>query len=137
MITDAISQVTDSPIIKTKGKITLPPVSVSVISLKMPPLHNTIDVYELNFSTFQLPEGVIFHKVDHKTPQNLNIPILNTNNRFCSISRSSPLATLVLAGKCEEIQEVSWNQVQCSSAIYCQQYWRVPACNWNLTLNLL
>ena len=26
------------------------------------------------------------------------------------------MATLVLAGKCEEIQEVSWNQVQCSNA---------------------
>ena len=31
------------------------------------------------------------------------------------MSASSPLATLVWAGKCEEIQEVSWNKVQCSS----------------------
>ena len=60
--------------------------SVSVISVKLPPLLNTNDVYELNFNTFQLPEGVIPldipHKVNHKTPQNLNIPILNTNNSF-------------------------------------------------------
>ena len=64
-------------------------------------------------------EGVILldilHKVNHKTPQNLNIPILNTNSSFCGISRSSPLETLALAGKCEEIQDVIWNQVQCSN----------------------
>ena len=70
-------------------------------------------------NTFQLSDGIILldilHKGNHKTPQNLNIPIHNTNNSFYSIS-SSPLATLALAGKCEEIQEVSWNQVQCSNA---------------------
>ena len=77
----------------------------------MPLLCNTNDVYELNLNTFQLPEGVILldilHKVNHKTPQDLNIPIFNANNSFCSISISSPLVILVLAGKCEEIQEVS------------------------------
>ena len=91
-ITEAISQVTNDPIIKTKGKITLPPMSVSIISIKTPLLCNTNHVYKLNFSTFQLPEGVIsldvLHRVDHKTPQNLNIPVLNTNNSFYSISRS-------------------------------------------------
>ena len=109
-----------SPILKTEGKITLPPMSNSVISVKMPPLCNTNDVYELNCNTFQLPEGVILldilHKVNHKTPQYLNIRTLNTSNSFYSISRCSPLATLVLVGKCEEIQEVSWNQVQCNNA---------------------
>ena len=52
MIAEAISQATDNPIIKTKGKITLPPMSFSVISVKTPPHHNTNNVYELNFSTF-------------------------------------------------------------------------------------
>ena len=89
MITEAISQVTDSPIIKTRDKITYPPMSVSVISVKIPPLYNTYNVYNLNFSTLQLPEGVILpdilHRVDCKTPQNLNIPVLNTTNSFCSI----------------------------------------------------
>ena len=120
MIAEAISQVTNNPIIKIKGKITLPPMSASVISVKTPPLHNTNHVYKLNFSTFWLLEVYflldILHKVDHKIPQNLNIPILNTNNSFCSISRSSPIATLALAEKCEEIQEVDWNQVQCNTA---------------------
>ena len=94
--------------------------SVSIISVKMPPLCNTNDVYELNFNTLQLQEGVIpvdiLHKVNHKTPQCLNIPILNANNSFCNISRCFPLVTLVPAGKYEEIQEVSWNQVHCDNA---------------------
>ena len=68
--------------------------SVSVTGIKTPTLCNTNNVYECNFSTFQLPEGVIpldvLHRIDHKTPQNLSIPILNTNNSFCSISRNSP-----------------------------------------------
>ena len=94
--------------------------SVSVLSVKMLPLNNTNDVYKLNFNTFQLQEGVIpldiLHKVNHNTPQYLNIPIFNANNCFCSISRCSPLATLVPAGKYEEIQKVSWNQVHCDNA---------------------
>ena len=120
MIAEAISQITDNPILKTKGKFTLPPMSVSVVGVKTPTLCNTNNVYEVNFDTFQLPEGVIplvvLHRVDHKMPQNLNIPILNTNNSFCSIFRNSPIATLAPAGKCEKIQEVSWNQVQCNTA---------------------
>ena len=77
-------------------------------------------MYELNFNIFQLPEGVIpldiLPKVNHKTPQHLNIPVLDANNSFCSISMCSPLVTLVPAAKCEEIQEVSWNQVYCGNA---------------------
>ena len=112
-------QVTDSPILKTKGKIILPPIPVSVIEIKTQTLPNTNNVYELNFDTFQLLQGVIpldiLHRVIHKTPQILNILILNTNNSFSSISRNSPIATLSLTGKCEEIQEISWNQVQCNT----------------------
>ena len=94
--------------------------SISVISVKTSPLHNTSNIHELNFSTSKLPEGVIpldvVHRVDHKTPGYLNIPVLNTNHSSCSIPRSSPIVTLALAGKCKEIQEVGWNQVQCNTA---------------------
>ena len=40
--------------------------SASVRSVKTLPLHNTNDVYELNFNTFQLPEGVIPLDILHK-----------------------------------------------------------------------
>ena len=38
MIAQAISQSTNSPILKTKGKITLPPMSISAVEIKMPTL---------------------------------------------------------------------------------------------------
>ena len=80
MITEAILQVTNSYILKSKGKITLLLMSVSLISVKILPLCNTNDMYELNLNTFQLPESIIpldiLHKINHKTPQYLNIPIL-------------------------------------------------------------
>ena len=45
MITEVISQVTECPIIKNRGTFTLPLMSVSVISVKIPPLQNINNVY--------------------------------------------------------------------------------------------
>ena len=116
MMVQAISQTVNSPLLKTKGKVTLPPSSNSIVGIKTPIIQNTNILYELNVDTFQLPKGIIpldvLHRVDHKTPQSLNIPILNTNNSPCSITKNSAIATSVLAGKCEEIQEVSWSRLQ-------------------------
>ena len=115
--------------------------SVFIISTKTLPLNNTYDVYKLNYNTFQLPEHVIpldiLHKVNNKTPQYLNIPILNTDNSFCSISRCSHLATLVPTEKCGAIRKLAGTMYIVIMQSYCQKYWWVPACNWNLTLNLL
>ena len=44
MISEAISHVNDKPYIKTKGKITLPSMSASVISVKTPPFHSTNNI---------------------------------------------------------------------------------------------
>ena len=69
MIAQAISQTVNSPILKTKGTVTLPLLSISVVGIKTPPLQNTNMLYELNFDMFQLPEGIILldvlHRVDH------------------------------------------------------------------------
>ena len=115
--------------------------SVSIISVKMPPLCNTNDVYELNFNTLQLHEGVIpldiLNKVNHKTPQYLNIPILNANNSFCSIFRCSSLVTLAPAGKCEEIQEVSLNQLHCGNAKLLPEILEGTSLQLEPTLNFL
>ena len=71
------------------------------------------DIYELDFNTFQLPEGIIpldiMHHVDHKIPRTLKVPILNTNNNIYSLAKNSPIVTLVPAGKCEQIQEIKWS----------------------------
>ena len=78
----------------------------------MPEVPDVDNLYELNFDTFQLLKGVIplgvLHRMDHKTPQNLTIPILNTRNTTCSLNKNSPIATLALAGKCEQVQEIRW-----------------------------
>ena len=72
MVAEAISQVTDNSILKTKGKVTLPAVSLSVVGIKTPTLPNPNNLYELNFSIFQFLEGVIpldvVHRVNYKTP---------------------------------------------------------------------
>ena len=91
MIAQAISQTISSQILKMKGKITLPSLSMSIIAIKTPTLHNTNNLYELNLDIFELPEVIVLldivHRVDHKTPQSLNIPMPNTNNSSCNIPK--------------------------------------------------
>ena len=120
-----------------KGKITLPPMSISIVDIKTPTLQNTNNLYELNFDTFQLPEVVVLldivHRLDCKIPQSLNIPIPNSNNSSCSISKGYPIASLMLAGKCEEVQEVSQSRLQCNS--YFPQYPITLVCSLNLMLS--
>ena len=33
---------------------------------------------------------------------------MNTNNTTCNLTKNLPVTTLALAGRCEEVQEVSW-----------------------------
>ena len=54
----------------------------------------------------------VLHRIDHKILRNLYIPILNTNNTICSLTKNSPIARLVLAGKCEQIQEIRWTTLK-------------------------
>ena len=114
VIVQSGSQALDYPIIKAKGRITLPHVSISIVEVKPPKLTNTTDLYEMNADTFQLPECVIqldvLHRVNHKT-QHLDVPVLNTNNVPCSIGKNMPIASMHSMGKCEEVQEVSWSSL--------------------------
>ena len=91
MIAQGVSQATTNPILKTKGKVTLPPMSVSEGEIKMLMVPNTNNLYELNFDTFQLPERVIsldvLHRMDHKTLKSLNIPIMNVNDSTCNLTK--------------------------------------------------
>ena len=120
VITQSISQPLHYPIVKMKGRITLPPVSVSILEVKTPKLKNTTNLYKMNAVTALLPEGVILldilHRVDHKTPQYLNIPVLNANNVPCSIGKNMPIVSMHPVGMCEEVQEVSWNSLQCDTS---------------------
>ena len=112
MIAQSISCTTVSPRLKIRGKVMLPPMSVSVVGVNMPEVPDINNLYELNFDTFQLSEGVIpldvLYRIDHKTPKHLYIPILNTNNTICSLTKYSAIAMLAFTGKCEQIQEIRW-----------------------------
>ena len=120
VIAQLILHALDYPIIKTKCKDTLPPLSVFIIEAKTPKISNTTNLYEVSADTFQLPEGVILmdimHRVNHKTLQNLNIPVLNANNVPCSIGKNMPIASMHPVGKCEGVQEVSWSRLQCDTS---------------------
>ena len=140
VITQSISQPLDYPIVKTKGRITLPPVSVLILEIKTPKLKNTMNLYKMNAVTAQLPEGMIpldiLHRVDHKTLQYLNIPVLNTNNVPCSIGKNMPIASMHPMGMCEEVQR--------SAEIVCggtppnsyHKYCIIPGYNWNQILKV-
>ena len=108
---------------------------ISVVGVKMPEVPDVNDLYELSFYTFQLPDVVIpldvLHRIDHKTLKNLTIPILNTNNTTCSLTKYSTIATLVLAGKCGQFQEIRWTTLQENTATKLLQ--NIPA-NTNLQL---
>ena len=90
-IAQAISQNTNNPILKIKGKVNLPPMFISIGGIKTTTIQNSSYLYELNLNTFQLPKGIIplnvLHRIDHKTPQSLFVPVLNTNNSFCSMPK--------------------------------------------------
>ena len=91
MLAQNCLQLTTNPIFKTKGKIKLLPSSVSVIEVRTLEISDPSNIYELDFSTSQLPEGVIpldmMHCMDHKISQTLKVPILNTNNSISSLGK--------------------------------------------------
>ena len=75
MLAQSCLQLTTNPMLKPKGKIKLLPSSVSVIEVRTTGIPDPSNIYELNFSMFQLPKGVIpldvMHHVDHEMPQTL------------------------------------------------------------------
>ena len=140
VIAQSVSQALNYPIIKMKGRVTLPPVSISIIEVKTPKLTNTTNLYKMNADTFQLHEGTILldvlHRVNHKAPQHLNIPVLNTNNVPCNIGKNMSIVSMHPVGKCEEVQVVSWNSLQCDISNCYHKYHKIPVYNWNQILTV-
>ena len=83
VITESCHSKIGEPILKTKGNIILKPNSISVIAVKTPKIPDTNILYEVD-SKFQIPEGIIpldvLHRVDHKTPREMNIHTLHTSS---------------------------------------------------------
>ena len=103
VIAQSILQPLNYPIVKRKGRITLPPISVQIIEVKALKLTNTTNLYKMNAVAAPLPEGMIpldvLHRVDQKTLQYLNIPVLNNSNVCCSIGKNMPIASMPPCGK--------------------------------------
>ena len=70
------------PIKQNWGALQFPPRSTSVIAVQTPTELNTKHIYQLNASE-DLPSGIIplavDHRIDHKYPKLLNIPLLTQN----------------------------------------------------------
>ena len=116
MLAQSYLQIVTNSILKSKGKINLLPSSISVIEIWTPEIPDSNNIYELDFNTFKLPEGIIpldmMHCMDHKIPRTLKVPILNINNTISSLAKNSPIVTLAPAGKCEQVQEIKWSVLQ-------------------------
>ena len=71
-------QIVMHPFIKSIGKIKLLPFSISVIKDRTPEIPHSNSIYEVDFNTFQLPEGIIpldiMHPLDHKMPEHSKFP---------------------------------------------------------------
>ena len=110
MLAQSYLEIVNTPILKPKGKIKLLPSSISVIEIRIPEILGSNNINKLDFRTFQLPEGDVLldmtHHVDHKITRMLKVPISNPNNTTSGLEKNSKMATLVSAGKCEQIQEV-------------------------------
>ena len=115
MVAQSIPSPTIEPIIKTKGKTKLNPHSMTAVSVKTPPNIDKSQVYELNHK-FPLPSGIdiidvtidVIHKFDHKIPQELKIPILDTNNNITNITKNTALVSLRSAEKVD-IFSLDWD----------------------------
>ena len=120
VIVQLVSQPLDYPIIKTKVRLPCHLCQFEYIEVKTLKLTNTTNLYKMNADIFQIPEGVILldvlYRVNNVTQEHLNALVLNTNNAYCSIGRNTPIASMHPVGKCEEIQEVSWNSVWCDTS---------------------
>ena len=77
-LAQSTSQVTVMPVVKTKGKIILPPSSISVLEIRVPEISDTNNLYKLGLDTFHLPEGIIpldiLYQTDNKTHMKFEDP---------------------------------------------------------------
>ena len=94
--------------------------SMSTVKVKTPKTADSTNLYELNANTFQLPKGIIpldvLHRVNHKVPQYLSIPILNAKNVPCSISKNMLITSMHYVEKCDEVQEISCSRLWCDTS---------------------
>ena len=114
-IAETINKLKVYPIIKTKGKITLKPESISTIEVQAPRDISGNKKYRLNPEAY-LPQGIIPLDLIHsfkKTPRTLKLPFLNTSTNYESIPRGSLLGTFEpIDEEINEIHTTSWEKLK-------------------------
>ena len=85
------------PIVWNSGSLTSLPRSISILSVQAPAVLNTKPLYQLDFIGDQ-PSGIIplavHHKIDHKYPKLMMIPLLHTENNTVNIPRKNVIGNL-------------------------------------------
>ena len=113
-ISESTNKLKTHPILKTKGKITPKPESLSIIEVKAPRNISGNRKYQLNPEAY-LPQGIIpldFMHSFEKTPRTLKLPILNTSTNYESIPRGSLLGTFKpVDEEINKIHTTNWDKV--------------------------
>ena len=99
---------------KTNVQNTIQNKSVTWITVKSPPYLNHDSLHETQFDR-QLPSGIvplnIAHKLNHKYPWELLIPLLNISNKEVKIPKNTILGSINPITDVDTIQVVSWQKI--------------------------
>ena len=111
---NSISQDTTRKLAKMKGQYTLQDRSVTWIAVKSPPHLNNDSLHKIQFDR-QLPSGVIpldtTHKLNHKYPRELLIPLLHISHKEVKIPKNTILGSVNSITDTDTIQ-VLWQKIQ-------------------------
>ena len=97
-----------------KGQYTMQGRSVTCILVKSPPHLNHDSLHEIKFNR-QLPSGKIpldiTHKLNHKHPRELLIPLVNISHEKVKIPKNTILGYINSIIDVDIIQEISWQKI--------------------------
>ena len=114
-ISESINKLKMHPIVKTKGKITLKPESISIIEVQALQNISGNKKYHLNPNVY-LPQGIVHLDLVNsfeKVPGTLKLPILNTSTNYESIPRGTLLGTFESVDKViNRIHMTSWTKLE-------------------------
>ena len=85
-------------------------ISITWISVKMPRNIQKNSLFEITLNR-QLPKGLIpldvLHNIQHKQPQEMSIPLLNTVNSIVKLPKNTVLGSITKVDNAEYVQNIS------------------------------
>ena len=113
-LVNSISQGTNRQLAKMKGQYTVQSRSVTWITVKSLPHLNHESLHKIQFDR-HLPSGIvpldITHKLNHKHPGELLIPLLNISHKEVKMPKNTILGSINSINDVDTIQEVSWQKI--------------------------